>query len=86
LELFDPTILGRFAVLLSCRTLEGLVGLIEYLFDPIVNLTRLHAKLVGEIGDRLLPAKMSSNRRGLLVRRKVPAFAGHGMFLPWPLC
>ncbi|MCP4302559.1 MAG: hypothetical protein GY783_18400, partial [Gammaproteobacteria bacterium] len=40
-------------------SLERLLGLIEHLLDPSVDLAWLHAKLVGQVGNRYFVGQMS---------------------------
>ncbi|MBX3426903.1 MAG: hypothetical protein KF688_14585 [Pirellulales bacterium] len=85
-QLLDLAVFELFGLAIPRGLLERLVGLIEHLLDPSVNLAGLDAKFIGQVGDRLLPAQMTTHRRGLLLGRKVPALSRHGIFLPWALC
>jgi hypothetical protein len=86
LELLDLTVFGPLAATASLRSLERLVGLLEHLLHPGVNLRRLDAQFIGQVADGLLSANVPPHHLCLLLCRERSPLSGHGMILPWALC
>jgi hypothetical protein len=63
------------------RPFEGVLGLIENLPDPQVNLARLDLEFLRQPGNRLLAAQMPANDVCLLVCGKMSASLAHGTIL-----
>ena len=70
-------------------TFDGvaLLGLIEHLLDPSVDLAWLDAKFVRQIGDRYFVGQMPPHDLGLFLYAEAFALiAAHGILLRWALC
>jgi len=78
---------GRLFPARAPQARECLLGLIEHLLDPGVDLARLDAELVGQVGNRYFVAQVPPHDLGLFLYAEASALlAAHEILLRWALC